>query len=196
MSRVCGAVGRGLASLSPVFLTSCQPLLAQGLGNVAICEGFVIPCPLANAPCRVTSPFGPRVENGQPKFHPGVDLAANENIALRSVTDGKVVFAGPYSSYGNFVIIKRTYQSEIYVTPITVALKYAHLSSVNVTIGQDVRTNQIIGFAGRTGKARGPHLHFEFALDAYEQIKPSKNPADNDSKLAHGRIDPAPCIMQ
>jgi murein DD-endopeptidase MepM/ murein hydrolase activator NlpD len=95
--------------------------------------------------------------------HNGIDYAAPTGTAVRAVGDGVVEFAGTQSGYGNIVIIKhRNNQSTA----------YAHLSRIDVTVGQAVSQSQFIGAVGSTGWATGPHLHFEFRVNG-EYVDPS-----------------------
>ncbi|MDM0114896.1 peptidoglycan DD-metalloendopeptidase family protein [Variovorax sp. J22R133] len=92
--------------------------------------------------------------------HNGVDFAAPSGTPVRSVGDGVVEFAGQQSGYGNIVIIKHANnQSTV----------YAHLSSIDVKLGQSVTQSQFIGAVGSTGWATGPHLHFEFRVNGEYQ---------------------------
>ena len=104
---------------------------------------------------RVTSSFKMR-------FHPilhtwiqhnGVDYGAPTGTPVRSVGEGRVDFAGRMNGYGNVV------QVDHGKGDITV---YAHLSRVDVRLGQPVQRGQVVGAVGATGWATGPHLHFEF----------------------------------
>ncbi|RZL95608.1 MAG: M23 family metallopeptidase [Variovorax sp.] len=88
--------------------------------------------------------------------HNGVDFAAPTGTAVRAVGDGTVEFAGTQSGYGNIVIIKHRNNQET---------AYAHLSRVDVKVGQAVTQSQFIGAVGSTGWATGPHLHFEFRVN-------------------------------
>lgn len=107
---------------------------------------------------RISSGFAMRVH---PIFnswrqHHGIDFAAASGTPVRSVGDGVVDFAGQQSGYGNIVIIKHTSsQSTV----------YAHLSRIDVRVGQPVTQSQFIGAVGSTGWATGPHLHFEFRVN-------------------------------
>jgi murein DD-endopeptidase MepM/ murein hydrolase activator NlpD len=76
------------------------------------------------------------------------------------VGDGVVSFAGNQNGYGNVVFIKHRNGHE------TV---YAHLSKVNVRVGQSVAQGDNIGLVGATGWATGPHLHFEFRVNGVHQ---------------------------
>jgi murein DD-endopeptidase MepM/ murein hydrolase activator NlpD len=89
--------------------------------------------------------------------HSGQDFVVPSGTPVRAVHTGVVVKAGPYGggdgpAYGNAIVIKHdnaTYS------------QYAHLSRIDVRIGQSVTTGQRIGLSGNTGNTTGPHLHFE-----------------------------------
>ncbi len=102
----------------------------------------------------ITSGFGIRFHPILKKYRPhhGVDYAAPYGTKVRSVGDGKVIFAGWRGGYGKTVIIRH---GKGYITT------YAHLSRIYVKKGQNVKQGQIIGAVGSTGLSTGPHLHFE-----------------------------------
>ena len=106
------------------------------------------------SPVQVTSRFGMRVDPfGQgARRHLGLDLAASEGQAVSSASDGVVRFAGKRGGYGLHVEI---HHDDGYIT------RYAHLSKVLVVVGNRVSRGGAIGLAGKTGRAPGPHLHFE-----------------------------------
>ncbi|GGX16102.1 peptidase [Streptomyces malachitofuscus] len=84
--------------------------------------------------------------------HTGVDFHAASGTPVQSVGIGTVVEAGWGGAYGNQVVIKMndgTYT------------QYGHLSSVAVSVGQQVTAGQQIGLSGATGNVTGAHLHFE-----------------------------------
>lgn len=88
--------------------------------------------------------------------HNGIDFAAPTGTAVRAVGDGTVEFAGRQNGYGNIIILKhRNNQQTV----------YAHLSRIDVKVGQSVSQSQFIGAVGSTGWATGPHLHFEFRVN-------------------------------
>jgi lipoprotein NlpD len=98
---------------------------------------------------RFSSLFGPRPG----ETHTGVDLPAMEGTPLEAAGDGTVVFAGAgMSGYGNVVVVKH---NEDWSTV------YAHNAINLVKEGQVVEQGQVIAEVGRTGRATGPHLHFE-----------------------------------
>ncbi|MFF8291235.1 M23 family metallopeptidase [Streptomyces sp. NPDC016309] len=89
--------------------------------------------------------------------HSGQDFAVPVGTAVHAAHSGTVVKAGPRgggdgSAYGNAIVVKHangTYS------------QYAHLSKINVHLGQTVKTGQTIARSGNTGNSSGPHLHFE-----------------------------------
>lgn len=86
------------------------------------------------------------------RHHNGVDLAAPKDALIRAIGDGVVVFADPYSGYGNLVVV----QHEGGITS-----HYGHCSKIHVSPGARVTAGEIIATVGRTGLATGHHLHFE-----------------------------------
>lgn len=113
---------------------------------------------------RSTSPFGMRnhpVSGGQ-KMHYGADIANSAGTPIVAAADGVVFRAGGHSSYGNHVMITHSINGQVYTTV------YAHMSSLNVGVGQVVKKGQHIGGMGRTGRVTGVHLHFELYRGAYK----------------------------
>jgi murein DD-endopeptidase MepM/ murein hydrolase activator NlpD len=97
---------------------------------------------------KVTSNFGPRKK----RYHYGVDIDLETGDAVGSAFDGKVRIAKKSKSYGNVIVVRHSNGLETY---------YAHLSKINVEIGQEVYAGEIIGLGGNTGHSHGSHLHFE-----------------------------------
>jgi len=111
---------------------------------------------------RISSGFSMRFHPILQKWraHLGTDFAAPTGTAARTVGDGVVSFAGSQNGYGNVVFIKHRNGHE------TV---YAHLSKINVRVGQSVGQGTTIGLVGATGWATGPHLHFEFRVNGVQR---------------------------
>jgi murein DD-endopeptidase MepM/ murein hydrolase activator NlpD len=109
-------------------------------------------------PTAVTSPFGWRKDplTGAMSFHRGVDLKAAEGDPVNASGDGRVVSSGPNGGYGISVVLEHANG---------VRTRYAHLSEALVTPGEIVRQGQSIGRAGQTGRATGPHVHYEVLTD-------------------------------
>ncbi len=97
---------------------------------------------------RLSSRFGPRWG----RMHEGIDIAARRGAPVRSVADGRVIHAGRIGAYGNVVIVKHGGRF---------ATVYAHNHRNQVKKGQRVKQSQVIAQVGATGRATGPHLHFE-----------------------------------
>ncbi|AVF28837.1 peptidoglycan DD-metalloendopeptidase family protein [Paenibacillus larvae] len=96
----------------------------------------------------VTSDYGHRWG----KLHAGIDLVAYRGAPVSSIGDGKVVAANLSESYGNMVTIQH---------PNGLFTRYAHMDSITVSEGQEVKKGQQIGVQGNTGNSTGTHLHFE-----------------------------------
>ncbi|MEU1118653.1 MULTISPECIES: M23 family metallopeptidase [unclassified Streptomyces] len=89
--------------------------------------------------------------------HSGQDFAVPVGTPVASVHGGTVVKAGPVGAgdgpaYGNAIVIKHSNGT---------FSQYAHLSRIDVRVGQTVGTGQHIAQSGNTGNSSGPHLHFE-----------------------------------
>ena len=121
-----------------------------GTGSTAT-GSYIWPCPSSTY---VTSRYGYRTHPifGDERFHSGIDISANEGATIIAADSGTVSVATYSSSYGNYVTI--------YHSNGTYTL-YAHMSSLAVSAGQTVSQGDTIGYAGSTGWATGPHLHFE-----------------------------------
>ena len=104
---------------------------------------------------RMASPFGYRVDPvyGGTRFHAGQDFAADVGYPVYVTGDGVVEKVNyGFSGYGNEIIIDHGFG---YKT------RYAHLSRIDVAKGMKVLRGDQIGAIGKTGKATGPHLHYE-----------------------------------
>ncbi|MGO4889045.1 peptidoglycan DD-metalloendopeptidase family protein [Anaerobacillus sp. MEB173] len=98
------------------------------------------------------------------RFHKGIDIARPSNHNILAADNGTVSFAGWDGGYGNKVIINH---NNGYSTV------YAHLSSIDINVGDTVGSGQKIGVMGSTGNSTGVHLHFEVYKDGN-----LKNPMD------------------
>lgn len=102
----------------------------------------------------ISSPFGWRKHPIKKRrlFHSGLDIRAPRNTPVRAANGGQVIFAGWMSGYGRTVIVRH---NSTYTT------LYAHMQSIRVAKGMNVSKGTIIGRVGSSGRATGPHLHFE-----------------------------------
>ncbi|MGH9325122.1 MAG: M23 family metallopeptidase [Terriglobia bacterium] len=106
----------------------------------------------------VTAGFGERLDpfSGEGAFHAGIDIAAPEGTPVRAAGGGIVLHAGPGEpGFGNDIIID---------DGAGITTQYAHLHKVFVVEGQEVKQGQVIGSVGMTGRATGPHLHYEILV--------------------------------
>ena len=106
---------------------------------------------------RLSSGFGPRADpfTNLPAFHAGVDLAAPAGTPVRAAAAGRVSFKGSKAGLGNTIVIEDTWgRKEI----------YGHLGSFAVEQGEEVAAGRTLGTIGASGRATGPHLHFEVRI--------------------------------
>ncbi|MGI5894347.1 MAG: murein hydrolase activator EnvC family protein [Candidatus Merdivicinus sp.] len=106
----------------------------------------------------ISSGYGPRWGS----FHSGIDITAGGcyGANIYASASGTVITAGWHWSYGNYVVIDH---GGGYST------LYAHCSSLNVSVGQNVVQGQVIAKIGSTGQSTGPHLHFEVRINGTRQ---------------------------
>ena len=111
--------------------------------------------PVSNKDLKQTaSGYGTRIDPiyKTVKFHSGMDFSANVGTPVYATGNGVVRKAGWEGLYGNCIQIDHGFG---YVT------RYAHLSKIDVRVGQKVVRGETIGKVGTTGKSTGPHLHYE-----------------------------------
>lgn len=106
----------------------------------------------------ITSPYGNRMHPILKKqiFHSGLDIAAPLGSNITAASKGRVIFSGDKGTYGRAVIIDHG---------SGIVTLYAHCSAIYVNEGQDIAEGQRIAAVGSTGRATGPHLHFEVRKD-------------------------------
>jgi murein DD-endopeptidase MepM/ murein hydrolase activator NlpD len=115
--------------------------------------------PPAASPLRLALPvraavgdrYGPR-GNG---WHAGLDFPAPSGTPVAAAGAGRVLFAGWDDGFGLTVVIAHA---------LGVHTRYAHLRSIAVRPGEAVATGALVGRVGQTGRATGPHLHFEVTV--------------------------------
>ncbi len=101
----------------------------------------------------INSPFGPRWG----KFHAGVDIGSPHYQEVVAAADGEVIYANETNGgLGKAVVIQHAQG---------LRTVYAHLSIIIAHEGDTVRQGQAVGGVGDTGRATGPHLHFEVRRD-------------------------------
>ncbi|WP_435831343.1 peptidoglycan DD-metalloendopeptidase family protein [Nocardia aurea] len=126
---------------------TATPSLAAGVGSIRRV------LPLATGTFTVSDVFGSRGGD-----HKGIDMAAVDGTPIFSVSDGRVVAAGPASGFGNWIVV-----DSIDTNGRGYSAVYGHMwdAGVLVRVGETVRAGQQIGLVGSAGESSGPHLHFE-----------------------------------
>ncbi len=110
---------------------------------------------------RISSNFNPRRKHpilNTIRAHRGVDYAAPSGTPIKAAGDGKVIFRGVKSGYGNAIILQHGGN---------ITTLYAHMSRFDSSarVGRRVTQGQVIGYVGKTGLATAPHLHYEYRLN-------------------------------
>lgn len=140
---------------------------------------------LADAPSlwpvegRVTSSFGEREDpiDGEGAFHPGIDIAAPYGTPVHAAAAGLVTGADLGRGYGRTVELNDGHD---------ILTVYAHLSALAVVAGQHVARGQVVGYVGESGRATGPHVHYEVRIDGVP-VNPYKYLRDTYTQFA--RLD-------
>lgn len=106
----------------------------------------------------MSSNYGYRVDpfTRGPAMHTGMDLRAETGTPVRATAAGKVVTAEYSGGYGNMVEIEH---------PGGLSTRYAHMSAILVSAGQNVSAGTLVGRVGSTGRSTGPHLHYETRIE-------------------------------
>jgi murein DD-endopeptidase MepM/ murein hydrolase activator NlpD len=114
----------------------------------------------------MSSGFGMRMDPflRSPAMHTGLDMRGDTGDPVRATANGTVTSAGNNGGYGKMVEIEHRNG---------LSTRYAHLSAIDVRVGQTVKIGQIIGKIGSTGRSTGPHLHYETRVDG-EAVDPQK----------------------
>jgi murein DD-endopeptidase MepM/ murein hydrolase activator NlpD len=122
--------------------------------NTYLLNGIVFPL----MSTKETSKFGFRHHpiHHKTRHHDGIDLAAPNGTPIRSIKEGKIVYADTFGSYGNLITIDHGKG---------ITTHYGHCNKIRVTTGDKIYAGQIIGTVGTTGTTTGAHLHFEIRLN-------------------------------
>ena len=103
---------------------------------------------------RITGSFGERLDpfSGEGSFHAGVDISSEYGDAVRTAADGLVVAVEARSGYGRLVVVDHGFGLSTW---------YGHMSGFNTHVGAEVKRGTVIGYVGTSGRATGPHVHYE-----------------------------------
>ena len=107
---------------------------------------------------QIGSRFGPRRDpfNGRPAFHSGLDFDAGYMSPVYATAPGIVTYAGYRRDYGKVVEIDHG---------SGIVTLYGHMHRYTVSVGQRVEAHMQIGLVGSTGRASGPHVHYEVIVN-------------------------------
>ena len=130
-------------------------VLAPGSDTTLADGALQWPLPVAGT---ITSPQGYRSDpiTGETSYHSGTDIAVPEGTPILAAADGTATVANALDSWGGSYgyYVKLDHGDGL-------TTLYAHCSSICVTAGQQVKAGEVIAYVGQTGRATGPHLHFE-----------------------------------
>ena len=162
--------GTRLASLSTPAGVTAGPegnaRTSRWTDLLALAHRLPLAIPMQPGEAELSSGFGRRLDpfTKQWAFHAGLDLIGPRQAPVYSSAPGVVVFAGRKGPYGRAVEIDHG---------LGVKTRYAHLSAINVQLGETVPLNKRLGAMGSTGRSTGQHLHYEILLDD-EPVDPAK----------------------
>lgn len=105
----------------------------------------------------ITGHFGERLDpfSGEGAFHAGLDIASRYGDPVKATADGEVEEVDQRAGYGRLVVIDHGFG---------VTTWYGHLSGFNVQSGMHVKAGDVIGYEGNSGRATGPHVHYEVRI--------------------------------
>lgn len=144
--------------------------VAAGIGESAVSIVQGLKSFMQSFAGRLTSSFGPRTDpmTGLRAFHAGVDIKMPPGSFIYPALPGRVIFSGRTLGYGNLVILAHAGG---------VTTSYGHNSSNLIPAGVVVDRQMPIAIVGATGRATGPHLHFEVRKDGHP-INPNVGSVD------------------
>lgn len=139
---------------------------------------------------RVTSNFGPRKLLNM-NYHNGIDIGPlsqdKQGDNIYAINDGTVrVSKVDSTGYGNYIVIDHG----------TWCSLYAHLQTLEVKVGQRVKTGEIVGHMGNTGTSTGVHLHFEIRDCSYVRFwERDKSSGKSSGKYIYA-VDSQPLLIK
>ncbi len=158
-------------------------------GSLPLSGSDPLQWPIDESTLTITQYFGntpfatqnPSIYNGH--GHDGIDIGVPPGTPIHAARAGVVVGTGntdltcPQASFGKWIFIQHD---------DGLSTMYAHLSTILVTTGQQVSTDQLIAYSDTTGYATGPHLHFGVYATQGSEIK--SWPTTNPRPICYGKI--------
>ncbi|MBN2656756.1 MAG: M23 family metallopeptidase [Spirochaetales bacterium] len=140
--------------------------------------------PLKGVRGRVTNPYGPAIHpfTGEWYLHKGLDLGYGMGQPIVATANGKVTLVDyEKSGFGHYLVIQHKYGFDT---------KYAHMQTIVVKEGQEVKQGDVIGTMGNSGLSDGPHLHYEVRIGS-QVLDPAKfiNMTDNAYEVIKWTIE-------
>lgn len=156
--------------LSALLSSSGQPI-SEAVSAIENKDGFLadIPTewPVANGRGVVTHEWGPNIHPfyGRWYMHTGIDIAWGHGaLPLVATANGTVVDTGNQDyGYGLYIDIEHRFG---------IRTKYAHMSRIDVSVGDEVSQGDQLGMLGSTGLSTGPHVHYEIIVGG-QNVDPS-----------------------
>ena len=138
-------------------LVAAQAYLKEAESMTKLVRSLPVRRPLPHS-FETSSTFGTRIDPFTRGYamHSGLDFRASTGTPVRVTGDGKVVHADWQGGYGRLVEVDHGFG---------LTTRYAHLSSIDVTVGDTIRKGDIVGEVGSSGRSTGPHLHYEVRID-------------------------------
>ncbi len=106
-------------------------------------------------PRDITSTFGAKVRAPKVKhhiIHKGIDIRASIGTPVLATANGTAITVRSEKNWGNLIVLEHEDGYQTW---------YAHLNGFEISEGQTVKTGDVIGYVGSTGRSTGPHLHYE-----------------------------------
>ncbi|WP_262330707.1 M23 family metallopeptidase [Bosea sp. BH3] len=146
-------------------LVALQPRMTSLIRLRGVIEQLPLARPMAGDH-DFTSNFGYRTDpfTRGLAMHTGVDFRAESGSPILATAPGKVIAAEYNGGYGNMVEVEHANG---------LSTRYAHMSAISVSVGQNVKTGSVLGRVGSTGRSTGPHLHYETRIND-EAVDPTR----------------------
>lgn len=138
-------------------LVAAQAYLKEAEGMTKLVRSLPVRRPLPQS-YDTSSTFGTRIDPFTRGYamHSGLDFRASTGTPVRVTGDGKVVHADWQGGYGRLVEVDHGFG---------LTTRYAHLSAIDVSVGETIKKGAVVGEVGSSGRSTGPHLHYEVRID-------------------------------
>ena len=143
---------RGRTSELEIQLRLVEQVAEHRLGKLTLTpSAWPVSGPIRSSYGRRRDPFTAKTE-----MHQGLDIGGLYGSIVRAPANGRVVYSRRKSNYGNLIMLDHGRG---------ITTRYGHLSRFAVSVGDQVRKGDLIGYVGNSGRSTGPHLHYEVRLN-------------------------------